>query len=74
VALYHERHGAGEPLLLITGWTISAAVFEPVLGAYAEHFECISYDHRGSARSDGSPPSRSPHTRPGSPTCCPAND
>ena len=56
MALYHERHGAGEPLLLITGWTISAAVFEPVIEAYAEHFECIAYDHRGSARSGGMPP------------------
>ena len=54
--LYHARHGTGEPLLLITGWTISAAVFEPVLDMYAEHFECIAYDHRGSARSGGSPP------------------
>jgi pimeloyl-ACP methyl ester carboxylesterase len=54
--LYYERHGAGDPLLLITGWTISAAVFEPVLDLYAEHFECIVYDHRGSARSGGSPP------------------
>jgi 3-oxoadipate enol-lactonase len=56
VELYHERHGAGEPLLLITGWTISAAVFEPVLDLYAEHFECIVYDHRGSARSGGRSP------------------
>jgi 3-oxoadipate enol-lactonase len=56
VKLYYERHGAGEPLLLITGWTISAAVFEPVLDLYTEHFECIAYDHRGSARSGGSPP------------------
>jgi 3-oxoadipate enol-lactonase len=54
--LYYERHGAGDPLLLITGWTISAAVFEPVLDLYAEHFECIVYDHRGAARSSGSPP------------------
>jgi 3-oxoadipate enol-lactonase len=54
--MHHERHGAGEPLLLITGWTISAAVFEPVLEQYAEHFECITYDHRGSARSGGKPP------------------
>ena len=57
MALYHERHGAGEPLLLITGWTISAAVFEPVIDAYADHFECIAYDHRGSARSGGTSPS-----------------
>ena len=54
--LYYERHGAGDPLLLITGWTISSAVFEPVLDLYAEHFECILYDHRGSARSNGSSP------------------
>ena len=54
--LYYERHGAGEPLLLITGWTISSAVFEPVLDLYSQHFECIIYDHRGSARSKGSAP------------------
>jgi 3-oxoadipate enol-lactonase len=54
--LYYERHGAGEPLLLITGWTISSAVFEPVLDLYSEHFECVMYDHRGSARSKGRPP------------------
>ena len=54
--LYYERHGAGDPLLLITGWTISAAVFEPLLDLYAKHFECIVYDHRGSARSEGSSP------------------
>ena len=55
--LYYERHGAGDPLLLITGWTISAAVFVPVLDLYARHFECVVYDHRGSARSEGSSPS-----------------
>ncbi len=55
--LYHERHGAGEPLLLITGWTISAAVFDPVLDLYSKHFECIVYDHRGSGRSKGTSPS-----------------
>jgi pimeloyl-ACP methyl ester carboxylesterase len=56
VPLHHERRGTGEPLLLITGWTISSAVFEPVLDDYARHFECITYDHRGSARSSGTPP------------------
>jgi 3-oxoadipate enol-lactonase len=54
--LYYERHGAGDPLLMITGWTISCAVFEPVLDHYSEHFECVVYDHRGSARSSGAPP------------------
>lgn len=49
--LYYERHGRGEPLLLITGFTISAAVFEPVLDLYTSRFDCILYDNRGSGRS-----------------------
>lgn len=52
--LWYEREGAGEPMLWITGFTISAAVFEPVLSRYAESFACITYDNRGSGRS-GSP-------------------
>jgi 3-oxoadipate enol-lactonase len=50
--LYVERHGSGPPLLLITGFTISAAVFEPVLDRYAARFECILYDNRAAGRSD----------------------
>jgi pimeloyl-ACP methyl ester carboxylesterase len=49
--LYFECHGRGEPLLLITGFTISSAVFEPVLDLYSQRFECIVYDNRGSGRS-----------------------
>ena len=43
---------AAQPLLLITGFTISAAVFEPVLDLYTRRFECILYDNRASGRSD----------------------
>ncbi len=50
--LWYERSGDGEPLLLITGFTISSAVFDPVLELYEPHFECIRYDNRGSGRSD----------------------
>src|SRR4051794_11319668 len=49
--LYYERHGSGPALLLITGFTISAAVFEPVLDRYTPRFECILYDNRASGRS-----------------------
>ncbi len=49
--LYLERHGHGEPLLCITGFAISAAVFEPVLGLYTERFQCLLYDNRGAGRS-----------------------
>ena len=52
VALHHERRGSGDPLLLITGFTISAAVFEPVLDLYARRFDVITYDNRGSGRSE----------------------
>jgi pimeloyl-ACP methyl ester carboxylesterase len=49
--IYYERQGSGEPLLLITGFTISAAVFDPVLARYARRFETITYDNRGAGRS-----------------------
>lgn len=52
--LYYERTGRGEPLLWITGFTISAAVFDSILPRYAERWECITYDYRGAGRS-GSP-------------------
>jgi pimeloyl-ACP methyl ester carboxylesterase len=49
--LYYERRGAGEPLLFITGFTISSAVFDPIIDLYTPHFDCITYDNRGSGRS-----------------------
>jgi len=51
--LWHERRGSGEPMLWITGFTISAEIFTPVLPLYEPHFECVRYDHRGSGRSGG---------------------
>jgi len=53
--LYHARRGAGEPMLWITGFTISSAVFEPVLPLYEDRFDCVLYDNRGSGRSRGRP-------------------
>lgn len=50
--LWYERSGHGEPLLLITGFAVSSAVFDPVLGLYEARFDCIRYDNRGSGRSD----------------------
>jgi pimeloyl-ACP methyl ester carboxylesterase len=50
--LYYERTGSGEPLLCITGFTISSAVYEPVLPLWSTRYECITYDNRGSGRSD----------------------
>jgi pimeloyl-ACP methyl ester carboxylesterase len=49
--LFYRDEGRGEPVLLITGWTISSAVFDPVARLYTPHVRCIAYDHRGSGRS-----------------------
>jgi pimeloyl-ACP methyl ester carboxylesterase len=49
--LFVTDRGAGEPVLLITGWTISAAVFDPVAHLYLPHVRVVAYDHRGAGRS-----------------------
>ncbi len=54
--LHVEQAGAGEPMLFITGFAISAAVFEPVLPLYAGRFAVTAYDNRGAGRSSGAVP------------------
>jgi pimeloyl-ACP methyl ester carboxylesterase len=49
--LHVQRHGAGEPLLWITGFAISSEIFSPVIDTYAAEFDCIRYDNRGAGRS-----------------------
>jgi pimeloyl-ACP methyl ester carboxylesterase len=49
--LFVTDDGSGEPVLLITGWTISSAVFDPVASLYVPRARIIAYDHRGSGRS-----------------------
>jgi 3-oxoadipate enol-lactonase len=49
--LFVTDRGDGEPVLLITGWTISCAVFDPVAQLYLPHVRVVAYDHRGAGRS-----------------------
>ena len=51
--IYHERHGEGEPLLWITGFGLSSAIFEPLLDHYTGRFDCVLYDNRGAATGSG---------------------
>jgi pimeloyl-ACP methyl ester carboxylesterase len=53
--LYCERHGSGEPLLWITGFTISSEVFRPILPLYEPRFDCVLFDNRGAGRSRSRP-------------------
>jgi 3-oxoadipate enol-lactonase len=50
-ALYYEDRGAGDPLLLITGFAVSSAVLAPLVDGFATRLRCINYDHAGSGRS-----------------------
>jgi pimeloyl-ACP methyl ester carboxylesterase len=49
--LFVSDRGSGEPVLLITGWTISSAVFDPVADLYLPRVRIVAYDHRGAGRS-----------------------
>src|SRR5215218_10276722 len=53
--VYFERRGSGDPLLCITGFAISSAVFGPVRPLLEERFDVITYDQRWSGRSSAPP-------------------
>ena len=51
-SLYFTDRGEGQPVLLITGWMISSAVFDPIAHLYVGHVRIIAHDHRGTGRSE----------------------
>ena len=50
-----ERHGAGDPLLLIQGLGYARWGWEPVVEPLARSFDVIVYDNRGIGESDAPP-------------------
>lgn len=52
--LYYEEYGPSEgpPLVLSSGLGGSASYWAPNVAALAQHFRVITYDHRGTGRSD----------------------
>jgi aminoacrylate hydrolase len=50
--LYYERHGAGFPVLLITGLAGTAQYWRDQIPAFSRSFEVIVHDHRGLGESD----------------------
>src|SRR5579885_1819497 len=50
--LYYERHGAGHPILLITGLAGHAQYWRCQLPSFSRNFEVIVYDHRGVGESE----------------------
>ena len=50
--LYYERHGAGFPVLLITGLAGTGQYWRDQIPAFSRSFEVIVHDHRGMGESD----------------------
>jgi pimeloyl-ACP methyl ester carboxylesterase len=50
--LYYEVHGAGDPILLITGFGLGCSLLRPVIDEAPDGTRFIVYDHPGIGRSD----------------------
>jgi aminoacrylate hydrolase len=50
--LYYERHGAGFPVLFVTGLTGYASFWRDQIPAFSRNYDSIVYDHRGVGQSD----------------------
>ena len=52
---YYEVTGDGPPLVLVAGMGGTANYWEDQVGFFAQHYTVITYDQRGTGRSDHSP-------------------
>lgn len=52
--LYYERHGAGFPVIFVTGLGGYASYWRDQVPVFSKGFEVILYDHRGIGQSDHS--------------------
>ncbi len=52
ISIYHEEQGHGEPLLLIGGLGANLREWWNILPVYSREFHVITFDNRGSGRTD----------------------
>ena len=51
-SLYYERHGAGFPVLMISGLGGLASFWQEQVAAFSRRYDCITHDSRGVGESD----------------------
>jgi aminoacrylate hydrolase len=51
-SLYYERHGAGFPVLMISGLGGLASFWHEQVAAFSKRYDCITHDSRGVGESD----------------------
>ncbi len=52
IAMYYERHGTGEPLLLIPGLGADISLFGRIITELARGYQVIAFDNRGAGRTE----------------------
>lgn len=52
ITLYYEIHGAGEPLVLISGLNSDHALYRTIMPQLVEKYQVIIFDNRGVGQSD----------------------
>jgi pimeloyl-ACP methyl ester carboxylesterase len=52
MTMYYERHGAGEPLVLIGGLGSDITLFTPIISRLAQRYQVVAFDNRGAGRTD----------------------
>ena len=56
IDIYYERHGKGEPIILICGFANTLEMWSDIALKLKDHFEVILFDNRGAGRSGTSLP------------------
>lgn len=56
IDFYYEKHGKGEPLFLISGFTNHLGMWRKIFPKLKDFFEVILFDNRGSGQTTATPP------------------
>lgn len=52
ISMYHEVRGSGEPVILIMGTSADHTPWDATADAYSRNFRVVTFDQRGTGRSD----------------------